>query len=387
MPEPGLALRFLVTIDSEATSATGPSARACPVEWEVHEYREGGLNDYRPPPARPHQVQNIKLTRTLDPASRPQVAAWISKVEGAGRRAHGRRSGPGYGGHHRRELGHRGRVPDAVDRAQPRRQRPRRRQRDARARPQRLHGGLSDGGPDRRGCPRRRCGSWQARPAATELKFLFNPTEYTVTKGATWNRPQTTGAKSATKPQFGGTNPQTVQMEIFFDAFEKAHDRRRRRRHAPRVDQAHGGVGAAEEARATHPDPRLGRNKALADFRGYLKTVTAKYTLFDDLGQPVACHRQRHPRGGPHGPQGHEPDVRQSRGPPPARPDRGRLARSRSRSRSTATRRCGGRSPRSTTSMTRCACASAATCSCPRSPKRPGWPDDARRRPLPPGAS
>ena len=45
-----------------------------------------------------------------------------------------------------------------------------------------------------------------------------------MTKGATWNRPRRTGAKSATKPQFGGTNPQTVQMEIFFDAFE---DRRR----------------------------------------------------------------------------------------------------------------------------------------------------------------
>ena len=57
-------------------------------------------------------------------------------------------------------------------------------------------------------------------PSRTELRFLYNPTEYTVTKGATWNRPQTTGAKSATKPQFGGTNPQTVQMEIFFDAFE-----------------------------------------------------------------------------------------------------------------------------------------------------------------------
>src|SRR3954451_2837921 len=58
-------------------------------------------------------------------------------------------------------------------------------------------------------------------PNRKELRFLYNPTEYTVTKGATWNRPQSSGAKSATKPQFGGTNPQTVQMEIFFDAFEE----------------------------------------------------------------------------------------------------------------------------------------------------------------------
>ena len=48
-----------------------------------------------------------------------------------------------------------------------------------------------------------------------ELRFLYNPTEYTVTKGSTWSRPQTSGAKSTTRPQFGGTNPQTLQMEIF----------------------------------------------------------------------------------------------------------------------------------------------------------------------------
>ena len=58
--------------------------------------------------------------------------------------------------------------------------------------------------------------------------FLFNPTEYTVTKGSTWNRPQSSGAKSATKPQFGGTNPQTVQMEIFFDAVRDGRRLRRR---------------------------------------------------------------------------------------------------------------------------------------------------------------
>ena len=57
-------------------------------------------------------------------------------------------------------------------------------------------------------------------PKRLELRFLYNPTEYTVTKGSNWSRPQTSGAKSTTRPQFGGTNPQTLQMEIFFDAFE-----------------------------------------------------------------------------------------------------------------------------------------------------------------------
>ncbi len=125
-------------------------------------------------------------------------------------------------------------------------------------------------------------------PSQRELKFLYNPTEYTVAKAATWNRPQSTGAKTATKPQFGGTNPQTVQMEIFFDAFEK------------------GGTSVGDDIatllewtkptaasiQQNKPNPPIltliwGGNKALAGFRGYLKSVSAKYTVFDGSGNPL----------------------------------------------------------------------------------------------------
>jgi nucleoid-associated protein YgaU len=122
----------------------------------------------------------------------------------------------------------------------------------------------------------------------SEVRLLFNPTEYTVTKGATWNRPQSSGAKSATKPQFGGTNPQTVQMEILFDA-------------------PYAKVGSIAEDVATllewtkptaasvqkkKPEPPIlafewGTNVALANFHAYLKSVTAKYTLFDSKGSPL----------------------------------------------------------------------------------------------------
>jgi hypothetical protein len=125
-------------------------------------------------------------------------------------------------------------------------------------------------------------------PSRRELKFLYNPTEYTVSKSATWNRPQTTGAKSATKPQFGGANPQTVQMEIFFDAFESGG----------------GSLGddvaallewtrpTAASLQQTLPEPPTltfdwGRNRALAEFHGFLKSVSAKYTLFDGSGNPL----------------------------------------------------------------------------------------------------
>src|SRR5258705_11113379 len=52
----------------------------------------------------------------------------------------------------------------------------------------------------------------------SELKFMFNPTEYTIAKSAQWTRPQMKGGKTTGKPEFNGSNAQTLQMEIFLDA-------------------------------------------------------------------------------------------------------------------------------------------------------------------------
>ena len=77
----GLTLRFEVTIDHKVDLGNWTKCEGLTVEWELQEYREGGLNDYvhRLPGRR--KFQNIKLTRPIDSASR-QVAAWISKVQG-----------------------------------------------------------------------------------------------------------------------------------------------------------------------------------------------------------------------------------------------------------------------------------------------------------------
>ena len=53
------------------------------------------------------------------------------------------------------------------------------------------------------------------------LIFRYNPTEYTVSKSARWNRPPTRGAESSTPPEFTGSEPTTIGMEIFVDAFEE----------------------------------------------------------------------------------------------------------------------------------------------------------------------
>ena len=126
----------------------------------------------------------------------------------------------------------------------------------------------------------------QAR--TSKLTFSYNPSEMSTSKSATWNRPTTNAADDATEPQFAGVQPQAVQMEIFFDAYEDLFG-----------DVSDDVKTLFEWTRPTstsankrqHNPPILsfewGSNKVLADFRGYLETVSAKYTMFRADGTPI----------------------------------------------------------------------------------------------------
>lgn len=120
------------------------------------------------------------------------------------------------------------------------------------------------------------------------LRFQYNPTEYSVSKSAQWNRPETSGAQSTTNPQFSTSLPATVQMEVFFDAFEE-----------PAGDVSKDVETLLQWTRPTppsvlkdRPQPPLlafqwGVSQVLTDFRGYLKSVNARYTMFRTDGTPI----------------------------------------------------------------------------------------------------
>jgi len=124
--------------------------------------------------------------------------------------------------------------------------------------------------------------------AQTSLRFMYNPKEFTTQKSASWNRPTTTGARSATRPQFAGAGPQTVSMEILLDAWEDDS-----------ADVVAGVQTLLDWLKPTpgsiqrrRPSPPVlvfewGASRALADFRAYLKQVTAKYTVFKPDGTPI----------------------------------------------------------------------------------------------------
>src|SRR5438876_10056717 len=63
----------------------------------------------------------------------------------------------------------------------------------------------------------------QAADGAGSLEFTFNLTEYSVTKSAKWQTPALNmKEKAGAKPEYLGSDPQTISMQIFFDDWETA---------------------------------------------------------------------------------------------------------------------------------------------------------------------
>jgi nucleoid-associated protein YgaU len=57
--------------------------------------------------------------------------------------------------------------------------------------------------------------------SAERVQVLFNPKEYTFSKSNKWERKKTTG-KNVPALTFGGGDPATLQMELFFDTYAGA---------------------------------------------------------------------------------------------------------------------------------------------------------------------
>ena len=118
------------------------------------------------------------------------------------------------------------------------------------------------------------------------LEFRFNPKELSVNKAATWNRPTNKGAKHSTKPEFGGVQPQAVTMELFFDDWEGEGNL------VKDIEKLVGWLKPTDKSISSKkPQPqtlvfRWGHGP-LSNFKGFLKSVNAKYTMFKPDGTPV----------------------------------------------------------------------------------------------------
>lgn len=120
---------------------------------------------------------------------------------------------------------------------------------------------------------------------AKSLEFKFNPSEYSVSKGARWKLPERNMKdKQGGKPEFLGSDPQTISMQIFFDDWEAAFGNVTKD-----VDQLFEWCSPKQEEK---PQPAellftWGSNTQLVDQKFYLEKVSVKYTMFSRTGNPL----------------------------------------------------------------------------------------------------
>jgi phage tail-like protein len=76
---PGLSLRFIVTVDGQ-NLGNWTKCEGLQVEYDIHDYPEGGVNAYVHRLPGRAKYQNIKLTRPVDSDTK-EVIAWLVSVQ------------------------------------------------------------------------------------------------------------------------------------------------------------------------------------------------------------------------------------------------------------------------------------------------------------------
>lgn len=118
-----------------------------------------------------------------------------------------------------------------------------------------------------------------------QLKCKFNPKEITVAKSAEWHATPAKGAKKTPTPEFVGANQRTLQMELFFDGWDSgAGDV------TADVEKLFSWTCPTEKSRRTpKPQPPIVvlHWGSVHYFEVYLKSVSAKYTMFTPHGEPI----------------------------------------------------------------------------------------------------
>ena len=116
------------------------------------------------------------------------------------------------------------------------------------------------------------------------LEFQFNPKELSIQKSAKWERKPAKGAKKAGPPEFTGSEPCKLTMELFFDA-SGSQDASV----VEAVERLFECCLPTEESRGKHPRPPLVvlRWGSVTSFPAFVTQVSAKYTRFAHDGTPI----------------------------------------------------------------------------------------------------
>jgi len=122
-------------------------------------------------------------------------------------------------------------------------------------------------------------------PERDRVDFQFNPKELALTKSAKWKRDAQRNAAKSAVPQFTGSDPVKLTVEMFFDATDTMDSTV-----VHRVEALFAACVPTEESRQgkkASPPWVIFHWGGLTSFPAFVSSVTAKYTLFTPSGTPV----------------------------------------------------------------------------------------------------
>jgi nucleoid-associated protein YgaU len=128
-------------------------------------------------------------------------------------------------------------------------------------------------------------GSLQPGPQRGRIDFQFNPKELAVGKSAKWSREAQKGSKKSGVPEFKGSEPSKVTLEMFLDATEKQDDKV-----VQTVEQLFACCVPTDEShdkKKGSPPWVVFHWGGLTGFTAYVSSVQVKYTLFTPGGMPI----------------------------------------------------------------------------------------------------
>jgi hypothetical protein len=118
-----------------------------------------------------------------------------------------------------------------------------------------------------------------------QLDFQFNPKELQLAKSASWKREEAKGNKKSSPPQFTGSQPSKLTLELFFDASTKQDSEV-----VKNVEKLFSLTVPTESSltsKKASPPWVVFRWGGLTGFLAYVSQVQAKYTLFTATGLPI----------------------------------------------------------------------------------------------------
>ncbi|QFZ22278.1 CIS tube protein [Saccharothrix syringae] len=118
-----------------------------------------------------------------------------------------------------------------------------------------------------------------------DITFQFNPRELSLTKNAKWERSRQPNVPKSGTPEFKGSDPCKLTLEVFLDATERMDDGV-----VKKVEQLFACCVPTEDSRQHgkgSPPWVVFKWGGMTGFPAFVSSVSAKYTLFTPAGVPV----------------------------------------------------------------------------------------------------